>query len=110
MICTVATLRPGDRGQRLLNGLDRDAVRRHDLLLDQLVERVVHPLVRVDRGRRAVQLDQVDRVHAEVAPAPVQPAAEGVEGEGRGLERFRPAAHLGRDRDALSRPLAQHPA
>ena len=73
--------RSGDRRQGLVDCLDGHAVRRDHLLVDQRVQRVEHPVVGEDRGRRAVQLDEVDGVHAEVAPAAVEPAAERVEGE-----------------------------
>ena len=52
MICTLATRGPGDRGQRLLDGLDADAVGRDALLGDHLVECVEDRVVLVDRRRR----------------------------------------------------------
>src|SRR5690606_9715975 len=65
-----------DRGQRLLAGLHADAVGGDPLLFDQVVQGVEDGVVGVDRRGRAVQLDQVDGVHAEVGPGAVVPGAE----------------------------------
>ena len=84
------------RGQPLGDGLDRDAVGGDRLLGDQRVEGVVHPLVGVDRRRRAVQLDQVEGLDAEVAARPVDPGPQVLGRVLGGLERVGAAAGLGR--------------
>src|SRR5690606_27102663 len=65
-----------DGGQRLLAGLDGHAVRAHGAVGDEPVEGVEHAVVGVDRRRRAVQLNQVERVDTEIAPRAVRPGAE----------------------------------
>ncbi len=98
--------RPGDRGQRLLAGLDADAVRGDPLLLDQGVEGVEHLVRGVDGRRRAVQLHQVDAVDAEVAPGAVVPGAEVLQHVVLG-DLLDPAAHLGGDQDVQVRPAGE---
>jgi hypothetical protein len=65
-----------DRRQRFVTGLDRHAVVTDPPIRHHLVERVEHGVVAVDRRRRAVQLDQIDRVDAEVSPRAVVPGEE----------------------------------
>src|SRR5690606_11889479 len=64
---------------------------------DEAIERVEHRVVRVYRGRRAVQLHEVERVDAEVATAAIGPIPELlVHIVARDL--FFAAPHLGGDR------------
>jgi hypothetical protein len=87
-------VRPGDGGERLLDLLDADAVGRHGAVGHEGVQGVVHLVVAVDRGRRAVQLHQVEGVHPEVAARAVGPGAEvGQHVVLRDL--VQPPAHLG---------------
>ena len=92
-------VRAGDGAERLVGGLDADAVRRDDLLVDEAVEHVVRRVVVDDLARRAVQLHEVDGVDAEVAARAVEPRAEvGLDVVRRHL--LLAAAHLGRDGEA----------
>jgi hypothetical protein len=79
-----ANLQGNRRGEPLGDGLDADAVRGDPALGDQLVQGGEDGVAGVDLGRRAVQLDEVERVVAEVGTAAVGPAAEGLAGVGRG--------------------------
>src|SRR5690606_9499925 len=56
--------------------LHAHAVARDRALGDERVERVVHLVARVHRGRRAVELDEVEPVGAQVAARAVGPLAE----------------------------------
>src|SRR3954467_1140751 len=89
-------------GQPLGHGLDRDAVGGDRAVGDESVERVVDALVAVDGGRRAVQLDEVERVDAEVAAGPVDPRAQVLGGVLRRLERVGAAPGLGGDERPLT--------
>ncbi|QAY73036.1 MFS transporter [Agromyces protaetiae] len=92
-------VRPGDREERLLDGLDAHAVVRDRAVRDEGVERVEHDVVAVDGRRRAVQLHEVERGDAEVLPRAVGPRAEVLEDVVLGYLRH-PPPHLGRDRHA----------
>ena len=92
-------VRPRDRGERLLDLLHAHAVGRDRPLVHEGVERVEHPVVRVHRRRRAVQLHEVEGVDAEVRTRAVGPGAEVLERVVLGLLRH-PPAHLRGDRDA----------
>src|SRR3954471_15325689 len=96
-------LHPGmlQRGQPLGHGLDRDAVGGDRLLLDEGVEGVVDPLVGVHGRRRAVQLDQVQGVHAQVAPGLVDPRPQVLRRVLLGDEGVGTPADLGGDEGAL---------
>lgn len=87
---------PGDGGEGLGGGLHADAVVGDALLLDEGVEGVEDLVAGVDGGGRAVQLHQVEAVHAEVAAGAVVPGAEVVQDVVLG-DLFDPAAHLGGD-------------
>ena len=66
MICTVATCGRAIAVSASSTRLDADPVGGDPALVDELVERVEDPVVGVDGGGRAVQLDEVERVDAEV--------------------------------------------
>jgi hypothetical protein len=102
-------MRPGDRGQRLAGLLDAHAVRGDRAVRDQGVERVVHPVVLVDGGRRAVQLHEVERVLSEVRPRPVRPLPEVLERVRLG-GLWQAAAHLGGDGERHGRVRRQEGA
>ena len=67
MICTVATFGRAIAVSASSTVSTRDPVGGDCLLVDEGVQGVEDPVVGVDGGRRAVQLDQVDGVDAEVA-------------------------------------------
>ena len=102
-------VRPRNGRERLVDALDADAVRRDGFLLDQGVEGVEHRVVGVDRGRRAVQLDQVEDVDAEVAARPVGPGAEVLQHVVL-RHLVHPAAHLGGHRDGGVGPVGEEAA
>ncbi len=79
---------------------------RHDALLHQQVEGVEHLVAREHRRRRAVQLDQVERVDAEVGAGAIGPGPEVVEREVRRV-LLGAAAHLGGDQDVEVGPCTQ---
>ena len=83
--------------QRLLAGLDAHSPGGDALLLDQRIEHVEHAVVAIDRGRRAVQLHQVEGVHAEVLPRALHPGAQVLLGEGLRCEGVGAAGGLGGD-------------
>jgi hypothetical protein len=66
----------------------------------ELVQAVEDPVVGEHGSRRAVQLHEVEGVHAEVLAAAVGPAAHRLEGERLGHVRVGAPAELGRDGDA----------
>jgi hypothetical protein len=94
-------MRAGQRRQRLFARLDTHAVRLDAALGHHLVQRVVHRVGRIHRRRRAVQLDQVERLDAEVAARPVVPLAE-VRADVVLRHLLDPAAHLGRHEDVAA--------
>ena len=98
------------RLQRLLDAFDADAVGGDPALLDHRVEVLEDLRVVVEVGRRAVQLDQVERVDAEVLARPVVPGAE-VLGRVVGHRLLQPPAHLGRGREpgplSIRRPTSR---
>jgi hypothetical protein len=98
--------RPRDRGQGLVAGLDAHAVGGDPVLLDEGVERVEDRVRGVHGGGRAVELNQVEPVDAEVGAGPVGPGAEVLEGVERGVE-VDAAAHLGGHQDRRVRPLLE---
>ncbi len=102
-------MRAGDRRQRLGHGLHRDAVGGDAPLGDERVQGVVHGVVGVDRRGRAVQLDEVEGLDAEVLPRAVRPGAEGVERVRLGHMGVRATAHLRRDRQAMAPALGEQP-
>ena len=109
MICTVAVPRRDIAVRRLVAGLHAHSVRRDRALVDQRVQSVVHLIAGQHRGRRAVQLDEVESVDAEVAAGPIGPGTEVVEGVALG-DLVDPATHLGGHGDATVRMLGQESA
>ena len=101
MIWTLATPGYSMRLEGLLHPLHAHPVVGDDAVCDQLVEGREHLRAVVDVRRRAVQLDQVDALHAEVLAAAGQPAREGL-GRVVGGDLLDAAAHLGRHDDPLA--------
>lgn len=67
-----------DRLERLPAGLRAHPVGADPALVDQVVEQLPDARSLDDLAGRAVQLNEVDRLDAEVAPGPVVPGAEAV--------------------------------
>ena len=96
-------VRPDDRLERLVDGLDGHPVGGDAALVDEHVEGVVGGLAAVHLRRRAVQLHQVEGVDVEVLARAVGPGAEPRERVGVGDVRVGAAAHLRRDGQAVVR-------
>ena len=97
-----------DRLQRLLDLLDADPVGAHEAVLDQPVAGLEHGGRVVRLPRRAVQLDEVDDVDAEVLARALEPDAQVLLGVVL-HPLLDPAPELGRDHERLV-PLAEQPA
>ncbi len=76
MIWTRLHVRVADAAQRLVDGLDADAVVADLARLHEVVEDAEHLRHVVDLRVRAVELQQVDRIHLEVAQAALDPRAQ----------------------------------
>ena len=109
MICTVATPRPRDRGQRLVAGLDRHAVGGDAALLDERVELGEERVVLDHGGRRAVQLHEVEPLDPEVLARAVVPLAE-ARRRVLGVLLRHAAPHLRRDERPLTGKLREDAA
>src|SRR5262249_4219524 len=91
----------GDGVQRLIHRFDADAVRGDALLVYESVECLEYLVAAIDGRRRAMQLDEVQGLDAQIAARAVGPGAEVVEGV-----VLRPLldapAHLGGDGQGVS--------
>ena len=100
---------PRDRRERLVAGLDRDAVGGDAPLLDERVEVGEERVVLDHGGRRGVELHEVEPLDAEVLARAVGPLAE-ARRRVLGVLQRHAAPHLGRDERALAGVLGEHAA
>ncbi len=98
-----------DGTERFVDSLDAHPVMEDLAPAHQIVEPVEHLVVVVDRGRRAVQLHQVERLDLEVHQAPVDEAFDGLGRVGVGNVRIESTTRLGGHHHLSGRPLAAEP-
>ena len=96
-----------DRLQRILDALDADAVEPHLPGLHQVVEDPEHLGLVVDVRRRAVQLQQIQRVGLEILQAALDEGGQVLAVEALGDERLQALAGLGRDVERVAALAAQ---
>ena len=95
--------------ERFLHAFDADPVARDLAALDQAIEALEDLRAVIGVGGRAMQLQQVQGVHLQVAQAAVDPVLQvGGAVAFHGL-RGQPASGLGRDEGTIAPALAQHP-
>ena len=98
MICTRGDVRARDRLERLLAGLDRHSVGADPAVGHHLIEVLEDRVAVIHAIRRAVQLNQIHGVDAEVGARALVPCAEVLRRVVLG-ELLDPASHLGRHED-----------
>src|SRR5512132_232253 len=76
---------------------------------NHVIEDAVDLFTAEDRGRRAMQLQQIDRIGREVLQAPIDPRGEVVAGVAGGRLRRQPPSRLRRHVDPLAWPLLAEP-